>query len=563
MKTITTLTACLLAITTLQTQDFEWARAFGGNDWDYGRSITVDASGNVYTTGHFYGTADFDSGAGTFNLSAVGSADIFVQKMDSSGNFLWAKTFGGTNDDRAHSITVDASGNVYTTGYFYGTVDFDPGAGITNLSAVGSEDVFVQKMDASGNFLWAKTFGGNNADFGYSITIDASGNVYTTGYFGLTVDFDPGAGTTNLSAIGSLDIFVQKIDSSGNFLWAKAFGGTNADYGYSIMIDVSGNVYTTGYFEGTVDFDPGVGTANLSAVGSSDVFIQKMDSSGNFLWAKSFGGNNYDEGRSITVDASGNVYTTGYFYGTVDFDPGVGTSNLSAVGGSDIFVQKMDASGNFLWAKAFGGTSSSEAGYSITVDNSGNVYTTGYFWGTVDFDPGVGIANLNAVAATDIFVHKMDASGNFLWAKAFGGSSGDAGYSITADTSGNVYTTGFFEGTVDFDPGVGTANLSAVGDWDIFVHKMSQGLITGVFEIENGIQIFAYPNPSKGLVQISFKEVLNHVEITLTDLQGKVIFSKYLNATANEQIHIEGPSGMCFLSVKTPNGQSVVKLIKQ
>ena len=329
--------------------------------------------------------------------------------MDSLGNFLWSKSFGGTGDDRCFSIDIDASGNVYTSGDFEGTVDFNPGAGTYNLTSAGHHDIFVQKMDASGNFLWAKSFGGSSIVYTGSMSLDASGNIYTTGCFKNTADFNPGAGTYNLTAVGIFGVFVQKMDASGDFLWAKSFGGTGFDRGYSIDIDASGNVYTTGFFNGTVDFDPGAGTYNLTAGSSgSDTFVQKMDASGNFLWAKSFEGTSSgSQGNSISIEASGNVYTTGRFGGTVDFNPGVGTYNLTSAGSNDAFVQKMDASGNFLWAKSFGGSSS---GNSISIDASENIYTTGSFRGTVDFNPGAGTYNLTAAGINDAFVQKMSTS---------------------------------------------------------------------------------------------------------------------------------------------------------
>jgi len=542
-------------------QTFEWAKSFGGSSDDTGYSIAVDASGNVYTTGCYSGTVDFDPGAGTAYLTSAERTDVFVQKLDTSGNFLWAKSFGENFFDCGYSIAVDASGNVYTTGIFEGTVDFDPGAGTANLTSVEFTDVFVQKLDAYGNFLWARSFGGSSSDQGLSITLDASGNVYTTGFFQWTVDFDPGAGTADLTSVRGSDVFVQKLDASGNFLWAKSFGGYSDDYGYSIAVDASENVYTTGYFERTVDFDPGVGTANLTSVGARDVFVQKLDVSGNFLWAKSFGGSSYDIGHSIKVDASGNVYTTGYFERTVDFDPGAGTANLTSAGSTDVFVQKLDTSGNFLWAKSFGDWFD-DYGYSIAVDASGNVYTTGIFEGTVDFDPGAGTADLTSLGDCNVFVQKLDASGNFLWAKSFGDWFDDYGYSIAVDASGNVYTTGFFKLEVDFDPGAGTANLTSVGDADVFIQKLGSG-VAGIVDMGKGIHIKAYPNPSKGLVKLTFEQTLNKIEIMLTDLQGKVVFTKRLDATANEEINIDGSAGIYFLSIKTPQGQSVVKLIKE
>ncbi len=152
-------------------------------------------------------------------------------------------------------------------------------------------------------------------------------------------------------------LFFNSTIFSQNFVWAKSFSGNGNEYGFSICSDASGNVYTTGHFDGTVDFDPGPGVVNLTSTGAADVFITKLNSAGNLVWVKSFGGvpANNDVGSSITTDASGNVYTTGYFYGTVDFDPGASTFTLTSVA-YDIFISKLDASGNFIWAKQMGGS---------------------------------------------------------------------------------------------------------------------------------------------------------------------------------------------------------------
>ncbi len=476
-RTITIITACLLATAVLNAQTYEWAKSIGGMFEDEGNSISIDASGNVYTTGYFQGTVDFDPGEGTFNLTSAGDKDIFVQKMDNSGNFVWAKNFGGPSADEGNSISIDASGNIYTTGYFHGTVDFDPGAGMFTLTSAGINDIFVQKMDNSGNFIWAKSIGGTSYDYANSLSIDASGNVYTIGYFQGTVDFDPGEGTFNLTSPGGNISFVLKLDASGNFLWAKAFEGTGNANDHLITTDDSGNVYATGYFQGTADFDPGIDTYNLTSLGDYDVYVLKLDESGNFLWAKSFGGVNQEYATSINIDPSGNIYTTGSFVGTADFDPGDGTYNLTSVSSYDIFVQKMDASGNFLWAKSFGGTNA-DYGISVNTDATGNVYTSGVFMETADFDPGEGTVNFTSAGYFDIFVHKMDASGNLLWVKTFGGTIFDVSSSVNIDASGNVYTTGYFQETVDFDPGEGTDNLTSAGFNDIFVQKISQCLQT-------------------------------------------------------------------------------------
>ena len=539
MKTKSYLLAVFVSLfftaSSLQAQNptIAWAKQMGGTENDVGNSITTDANGNVYSTGYFSGTVDFDPGSGTTNLTSAGSSDIFIQKLDANGNLIWVKQMGGEDEERGQSITTDANGNIYTTGAFLKTVDFDPGAGTTNLTTAGNFDIFIQKLDANGNLIWVKQMGGTGSDYGYSITIDANGNVYTTGYFSGTVDFDPGAGTTNLTSAGSIDIFIQKLDANGNLLWVKQMGGIGNDSGNSITTDANGNVYTTGHFQVTVDFDPGVGTTNLTSVGWSDIYIQKLDANGNLLWVKRIGGSNDDGSSSIITDDNGNVYTTGQFQGTVDFDPGDGTTNLISAGGWDIFIQKMDVNGNLLWAKRMGGTGA-DFGESITADANGNIYTTGVFSTTVDFDPGVGTTNLTSVGLTDIFIQKLDANGNLIWVKQMGGNSSDFVFSITTHANGNVYTTGYFSGIVDFDPGAGTTNLTSTGGYDIFIQKMTQSTV-GLTESVLSSNLFIYPNPASEKIQIKNENTKG--EFRIYNLHGKIMLSQTITGP-NQTIDI-------------------------
>lgn len=385
-----------------------WVKSITGSGRANGNGIAVDGSNNVYNVGVFSRTMDFDPGPGFANRTTLG-ADTFVQKLDPDGILLWAKTTAGTASCEASAVAVDPLGNVYATGYFAGKVDFDPGGGTTNLTSSGDFDVFLQKLDSAGDFLWAKKMGGTGrGERANAVAVDTSGNVYIAGSFDGAMSFTSNEGTVELVGAGSSDIYVQKLDSDGNFLWAKAMGGTHDDRGYGIASDASGNVYTTGYFGTTADFDPGAGVANLTCLGHHDIFVQKLDSSGDFVWAKAMRGYaNYEHGRAITIGDSGNVYITGYFEGTVDFDPGSGTYELVSSGGDDVFVQKLNSGGNFLWAKAMGGTDY-DNGYSIAVDASGNVYTTGEFEGTADFDPGEPTTNLTSTLGTsNVFLSKL------------------------------------------------------------------------------------------------------------------------------------------------------------
>ena len=413
-----------------------------------GIGIAVDASGNSYTTGDFEGTMT----VGSTTLTAVGDADMFMIKLDSSGSPVWAKSFGGSDAESGWDIAVDASGNSYTTGGFEGTMT----VGSTTLTAVGDRDIFMIKLDSSGSPVWAQGFGSpSSRSSGNGIDVDASGNSYTTGNFRGTMT----VGSIILTAVGGGDIYMIKLDSSGSPVWAKSFGGSGSDIGRGIAVDASGNSYTTGFFEGTMT----VGSTTLTAIGTQDIFMIKLDSSGSPVWAKSFGGSggsDNDSGSGIAVDTSGNCYTTGFFAGTMT----VGSTTLTAVGAQDIFMIKLDSSGSPVWAQGFGSPSFRTSGNGIDVDASGNSYTTGGFEGTMT----VGSTTLTAVGGGDIYMIKLDSSGSPVWAKGFGGSDNDGGSGIAVDASGNSYTTGEFKGTMT----VGSTNLTAVGDVATFVIKL-------------------------------------------------------------------------------------------
>lgn len=562
MKTKITLIICLLIATTaLNAQYFQWAKQMGGTSLDNGQAICVDPSGNLYTTGYFEGAADFDPGPTTTIFTSAGYEDVFVQKMDASGNFIWARSFGGVGNDQAYSINTDAAGNIYTIGTFTASGDYDPGPGTVNLICKGNRDVFIQKMDAAGNFLWARSLGDLGNDEGWSCSVDALGNVYTVGHFSGTVDFDPGPDSTKFTSAGNMDVFIQKMDAAGNFVWAKSIGGVGNEEAYAVCIDGAGNVYLTGYFASTVDFDPGPATNNITGPGNSDIYVLKLDASGNFLWARVFGGTNNEVPKAICTDNAGNVYTTGSFKATGDYDPGPGTALLGLISVEDIFVQKMDSAGNFQWARAFGGFYIDNA-FSIKTDAAGNVYTMGSYNNTVDFDPGAGITNLYSEGSEDVFVQKMDAAGNFLWAQSLGGGGQDHGRSICVDAAGDIYTTGFFATVADFDPGAGTFNLTTAGLWDIFVQKMSQ-TPNKIDEPETDVNVAVSPNPSAGTVLVALPQATRNVVLELTDIQGKVISKQTYGTLSSTSIELTGAKGIYFLTVKTPQGQSKIKLVKE
>ncbi len=391
----------------------------------------------------------------------------------------WAVTWGAAHNDEIFGVALDDAGDIYVTGGFRFTIDFDPGPGIEERSSSSESDAFLSKFYPSGEFQWVRTWGRTD-DWqdgiqGYGIAYDGSGNIYVTGDFVGVVDFDPGPGVEEYGANdGQGDVFLSKFDLNGEFLWARTWGGAGIDKGYEVASDDLGNVYCTGCFRETVDFDPGPGIEEYVSNGNWDVFLSKFDSSGEFQWARTWGtggSNSLDRGHGVALDSAGDVYVTGQFTYVVDFDPGPGVEEHPSNGNLDVFLSKFNSDGGFQWARTWGGISSDEGG-AVAVDSSGYAYVTGHFRDTVNFDPGSGVEECATNGFEDVFLSKFDSSGAFQWVRTWGGSSEDIGYAVAVDGSGYLCVAGSFRDIVDFDPGPGIEEHISIDDEDVFLSKL-------------------------------------------------------------------------------------------
>ncbi|MFM7148933.1 MAG: hypothetical protein ACKO23_03735, partial [Gemmataceae bacterium] len=334
------------------------------------------------------------------------------------------------------------------------------------------------------DFGFAYAMGDNsslsNRSQAWDIALDLDGNTVITGAFQGTVNFNPrGPSAFNLTSSSSsaTDIFVAKYDPFGAMIWAKGFGGSLYDEGYGVITDNDGNVYATGYFQGTVSF----GGSSLTSEGVSDAFIIKLSGAdGSTTWAQHYWGydtslNNY--GEDLDVDIWGNVYTCGIYDGPY------GQTNPE-----NMFLLKLDSAGNYLWYGEFEGTGLSDAS-NVAVDEWGQVYFSGSFSNTMDFDMKAGDFNLTSRGKTDVFLAKYDTAGNFLWAESWGGTEADRGYALILDGMANAYVSGSFQGTAQMDPAnagyTGPFALTSLGQDDIFLNKFTdQGVIE--WTVHNG-----------------------------------------------------------------------------
>jgi hypothetical protein len=248
---------------------------------------------------------------------------------------------------------------------------------------------------------------------------------------------------------------VAKVSSSGGFVWANRAGGNSGDYVSHLALDISGNSYIAGRFEGTANF----GDTTLTSAGYGEVYVAKVSSSGGFVWAIRAGGSSGDYVSGLALDSNGNAYIAGIFGGTVDF----GGTTLTSAGSADIYVAKVNSSGSFAWATRAGGSNSGLVS-GLALDSSGNAYIAGHFQGTANF----GGTTLTSAGNWNAYVVKVSNSGSFVWAIRVGGSSGDIADRLVIDSNGNIYIAGRFNGTATF----GTTTLISEGDWDVFLWKV-------------------------------------------------------------------------------------------
>ncbi len=383
-----------------------WAKGAGGTGNDGASYAATDSTGNVYITG-IYKSYNLILGTDTLtNDTTIGTAKMFIAKYDSTGNVIWAKSPTGLSYCHGTAVITDTIGNVYVSGTFMSpSVTFDSTTLINIDGSGNSLDMFLVKYNANnGTIVWAKSAGGIGNDFGYCASVDATGNVYLNGYFTSSSMTIGSTTLTNANTDGSADIFLTKYNSTGNVVWAKSAGGTATEWGYSVITDVSGNIYITGYFASpTLQF----GTFTLTNAGGLDLYITKYSPSGNLLWAKNAGGIKDEWGNCVMTDGSGNVYLAGWFksssitFGSTILNITDSTANYCA----DILVVKYDASGNVLWAKNVGG-GGFDAADAVVPDVNGNVYLTGLFESpSISF--GSSVITNNTPGQGDVFVAKL------------------------------------------------------------------------------------------------------------------------------------------------------------
>lgn len=497
-------------------------------------AFETDAAGNVYYVGKtpmntYY---NYDPFGGVLIMSPVGSFDCFIVKVSSAGNVLWGATIGGTGEDVAEDLVIDDSGYVYVTGTFENVVDFDPGPGVANFTAQGSnENPFILKLDTAGNYVWNKTLEGPWSGNNHRITVDQDHQVLITGHFSAaSVDFDPGAPVFNLPFTSGVDLFVLKLDDNGDFVWAKSVGGNLHQIPRDIATDALDAVFISGDYMEIVDFDPGAGTAMETSVGGRDLFLLKLNAAGDFQWVHAMGGPDDDYGAAVQTDPVGNIYFTGDFKGTVDFGipgtPMILVSDISS--SSDMFLQRLDANGVPLWLKQIGG-SGAERPAEIQIDDFGNLIIGGSFQGAaIDFDPGPGVAASTVFNPDDdTFILKLDSLGGYLFHATTFAAEDEFCSGIALGPDETIYLAGNFDGYIDLSLGQGTA-VYGTGSTVVRPYVAKYHQCTASESTETVVSCDAYTWPLTGLTYTN-TDIYSSAE---TDIYG-CDSTVYLDLTIN------------------------------
>ena len=410
---------------------------------------TIDKYDNVYLIGSYLDTVDVDLGSNQLLLTNKYGA--FFSKNDDSGNLLWVKSLEATGSAykvKLNEIQVDNDGDVYIIGDYGGTMDFDPSSQLSVHKINGVRGSFIAKYDQNGNYLWSNVISSNGHAFAFDLEFDTQGNVYFSGYNEWNAILD----SVNNVQDTYGGPFLIKYDKNGNYLMSINDGLKNGpDWFSSFKISKDGDIYITGAFKGICDFDFGINTVQKSANYDNDIFYAKYSKNGELKWVKSLSGNDIESGNYLDLDSNENLYITGKYGASIDFDPGSSTVSLTSYGGFNCFLAKYDSLGNYVWAKGMG-SAYDDHGYHVRIANN-NVYLAGMY----NEQP---------------FLGKYDFNGTKLMIKYFGGSPNSLGTSINVSSSGSIYFSGTFIGNVDFDPSPQAYNLTTISGF--FIAKYTE-----------------------------------------------------------------------------------------
>ncbi len=582
--------------------NFIWVKRVAGPDRDQFTCMDIDAAGNIYLAGSYNDSADFDPGAGSAFLHSNGEDDIFIMKLDQNGNYVWSKSLGGVEDDYAGVLQLDQNGHLFLTGNFQKTVDFDPGLGVSNLTAATAgtgTDIYVLRLDTAGNFISVKqvTELGQLSDYVADFKLDHFGNYYLVGNYYL----------------GGSNSFVLKYDSTNNLIWANGYGGGSSGSAYQIEIFQDSLIYIAGFLTGTTDFTPNSSTSTkLTAWASStDGYLLKLDTAGSFRWVKQIAGLRDVRAVSIALESGGDIFLSGTYKGTVYLDSlnaplrllnnGLSTKN-------DIFIAKYDQSGHALLAKRISGPGEDFVRKIYPTTSHGFYMTGRYNSSNADFDIGLGVKNLPHVAYLEAFILKIVPCANttstvnmtICRRSSYTSPSGKYSWDTTgtyldtiANTKGcdsiltiNLTVQGADTSITNHSPALIANASNASFQWyDCFQLAIVSGATSSTFipatngnysvivnqngcidtsdcfavtnvsvnSITKNARINIYPNPTSKSISIDWPASIQLDKVVVRNTMGQKVFETVIHQDKNIAFELPLPPGIYFLELLEKN----------
>jgi hypothetical protein len=423
--------------------DVKWGRRYGDAESQGGDDIAVDSAGNIIVVGTYDGQIDF----GNQLQTSAGGKDIFVAKLSPDGEFLWSRSVGDGGNQFATGVAVDSTDSVIVLGHFEGNADFGGGP----VASDGLHDIVVAKLSSEGNPTWTIGFGSPMEETSFAIDVDASDNIFITGFAAGTVNF----GGSPL--MGTNGLVVAKLSPTGMHEYSDRFDTSAEAVIGGIAADASGSLVLTGTFGGTLDFKT---MTEETGAEDRDLFVAKLNPTGTVAFSQAFGDDKHQLGRALALDASGNIFVAGDLFGSVE----VNDVTLISEGADDVLLVKLDPNGDRLWGKRFGGVDGQKL-TDIALDGSGNIFLVGSFRERVDFGGGA----LTSAGSDDIFIAKLDSEGGHIWSRSFGDGAAQTAAAVTVDPSEYPVMTGEIFGSTNF----GAGPLVSAGSDDVVVVKLS------------------------------------------------------------------------------------------
>jgi hypothetical protein len=509
-----------------QQAEFLWALSCGNppNTTDTKTVLAHGEDGAFYLAGEFTDTAMY----GQHMMISEGGTDIGLICYNSDGEVEWAMQIGAGDYDYVQNISVDENGDIIMAGYFYGHTVI----GDDEYTAYGSQDIFVARFDAEGNFLWSRRFGGPMADYVAASDRDDDGNLYVTGYFydGLTI------GDTVLVALYSSDVYLAKYSPSGEFLWALSAGGSSSDQVRSLSCGPDGTVFMTCSFY----YDFTIGGTTLTTADPVGGLVAEVSAEGQPGQVIQLQGSYLTPDVYVKATTEGNIYLAGNFSEEIHF--GNTTFNAGEFN-QDIFIVKYDSNGDLVWANNAASRSSDQV-LGIDTDPWGNLYLTGHFLDTIAFGQMV-IPYKLCCGSREIFVVGYNAGGKAEWGKQVTGPRASV-QALSVDHQGLVRISGLFNDTLAFD----AIDLNSYTEYRTFFTSLETDMATGADDpatFDSG-SFGVYPNPAGDRIWVHGDFSGDPVRYGIFDLTGSVVISGRMSVRQTLDISELSP-GLYFMRI--------------